>query len=58
MYKKARAGLIKEFTGISSPYEVPESPEVSLNTEDQSVAESVEAVIRVLVDRGVIPEPE
>ena len=57
MYKKARAGLIKEFTGISSPYEEPEAPEIELDTESQTVDESVETAIRVLVERGIIPEP-
>ena len=57
MYRKARAGLIKEFTGISSPYEVPEAAEIELDTESQTVDESVEAAVRVLVERGIIPEP-
>ncbi len=58
MYKKARAGLIKEFTGISSPYEIPESAEVELDTEGQSIEQSVEVAIRALVERGIIPNPE
>lgn len=57
MYKKARAGLIKEFTGISSPYEEPVAAEIELDTESQTVDESVEAAIRILVERGIIPEP-
>ena len=34
LYAKARAGVIKEFTGISDPYEVPENPEISVDTSD------------------------
>ena len=41
LYKKARAGLIKEFTGISSPYEPPENPDILLNTEKMTVGECV-----------------
>ena len=57
MYKKARAGLIKEFTGISSPYEEPAAAEIELDTEIQTVDQSVEEAVRVLVDRGIIPAP-
>ncbi len=48
LYKKARAGEIKEFTGISSPYEVPEHPELILETGTQTVEESVAQVIDYL----------
>src|SRR5947207_351631 len=41
LYKKARAGVIKDFTGVSAPYEEPESPEVRLRTDQLSVEESV-----------------
>lgn len=41
LYKKARAGEIKEFTGISAPYEKPKDPEISLNTSEESVKECV-----------------
>ena len=40
LYAKARAGLIKNYTGISSPYEVPEAPEITVHTDSQSIAES------------------
>lgn len=53
-YKKARAGEIKEFTGISSPYEVPWNPEVRLNTDEETIEKCVDAVIHYLVNRGVI----
>ncbi|BFM19665.1 adenylyl-sulfate kinase [Gilvimarinus japonicus] len=48
LYKKARAGVIKQFTGISDPYEQPESAELQLNTTDISVSQSVEAILNVL----------
>ena len=44
-YKKARAGRIKEFTGISAPYEAPVSPEVHLHTDKMSVDECVQAIL-------------
>lgn len=45
LYKKARAGLIKNFTGIDSTYDVPVFPEVHLNTQALSVEQSVEAIL-------------
>lgn len=57
MYKKAREGKIPEFTGISSPYEEPFNPELSLETGYMSVEESVSKVIDMLVERGVIKIP-
>lgn len=45
LYKKARAGEIAEFTGISAPYEEPENPECIVHTDRQTVGESVAAVI-------------
>jgi adenylylsulfate kinase len=55
LYKKARAGEIKEFTGISSPYEEPEQPEVVLDTDALSIDESVDLVIDYLRKRRVLP---
>ena len=55
IYAKARAGQIKEFTGISSPYEAPETPELKIDTGKQDLADSVELVIKALQERGVIP---
>jgi adenylylsulfate kinase len=52
LYQKARAGEIPEFTGISAPYEAPESPELVLDTNVKSVEESVEALLRYLDKRG------
>ncbi|MBC8168472.1 MAG: adenylyl-sulfate kinase [Synechococcus sp.] len=55
LYAKARAGEIKEFTGISSPYEAPEQPELNVNTGNNSLDSCVEQVIRYLVDQTIIP---
>jgi adenylyl-sulfate kinase len=53
LYRKARAGLIRGFTGIDAPYEAPEHPDVRLDTSALSVAEAVERVMAVLSERGV-----
>ena len=55
LYAKARSGVIKEFTGISSPYEAPENPELSIDTGSQDLAKSVQVVIKALEAQGVIP---
>ena len=52
LYQKARAGEIPEFTGISAPYEAPESPELVLDTNAKSLEESVEELLRTLDKRG------
>ncbi len=52
LYKKARAGEIPEFTGISAPYEAPESPELVLDTNRQSVEESVGKLVEYLDAKG------
>ncbi|MDZ7662854.1 adenylyl-sulfate kinase [Thiohalophilus sp.] len=54
LYQKAREGKIAEFTGISSPYEAPLKPELHLNTGEQPLEESVNAVIEMLLERGII----
>jgi adenylylsulfate kinase len=54
LYAKARAGQIKEFTGISSPYEAPEKPELCLDTGCQNLEQCVAAVINLLEERGVL----
>ena len=54
MYKKARAGLIAEFTGISSPYEAPEDPELTVNTGTAELDDCVQQVIGEMVQRGLI----
>lgn len=54
LYRKARAGEIKEFTGISSPYEAPENPELLLDTNLYTLEECVDAVMSLLVKREII----
>jgi len=54
LYQKARAGQIKEFTGISAPYEPPAKPELALRTDRQSVDESVAAIVGLLAQRRVL----
>ena len=56
LYAKARAGEIKEFTGISSPYEAPEQPELRVDTGAQSLEDSVAVVLSYLAAQGVIPQ--
>jgi adenylylsulfate kinase len=56
MYKKARAGLIEEFTGISSPYEEPEHPDIVVDTAQETVGESVGKVIAGIYAHGVVRE--
>jgi adenylylsulfate kinase len=55
LYKKARAGEIPEFTGISAPYEEPLSPEITLDTSLEDVSACVDRLIEALVERGYIP---
>jgi adenylyl-sulfate kinase len=55
LYKKAFAGEIKEFTGVSDPYEAPKAPELTLDTEHQEAEESAAQVIGYLEERELIP---
>lgn len=48
LYKKARKGEIKNFTGISSPYEKPEDPDIEVKTENENIQESVERIFKIL----------
>lgn len=54
LYKKARAGQIKGFTGIDDPYEAPVKPELELRTDQLTIAQSVEKLIELLQQRGII----
>jgi len=54
LYKKAREGIIKEFTGISAPYEEPENPEILLETDKLSVEESADKILGYLKNQGII----
>jgi adenylylsulfate kinase len=56
LYKKARAGEIPEFTGISAPYEAPERPELVLDTATQSLQESVEQLVGYLEEKGYLSQ--
>ena len=54
MYKQARAGEIRSFTGISDKYEIPKNPEIHLKTDQMSVNECVEKIIDYLKDNNYI----
>ena len=54
LYKRARAGEVREFTGISSPYEPPETPDLVLNTGSESLELSADKLVMLLQQRGVI----
>lgn len=54
LYEKARAGIIKDFTGISSPYEQPQSAEITVNTAEQTVEQCVQLVLVALRERGMV----
>ncbi|PGM52635.1 adenylyl-sulfate kinase [Bacillus sp. AFS053548] len=54
LYKKAKNGEIQNFTGISSPYEAPIYPEITLNTDKQSVQECVETILQFLKSKNYI----
>lgn len=54
LYKKARKGEIKNYTGISSPYEPPLNPDIDLKTGEQTLNECVKIVIKELKERGII----
>lgn len=54
LYAKARAGIVKEFTGISDPYEVPQKPEVVINTAELSPEEAAQEIILHLEQQGFI----
>jgi adenylylsulfate kinase len=56
LYKKARAGEIKNYTGIDSPYEAPEKPELVVDTDALSIEQSVNEVLKLLHARGKLPE--
>ena len=54
LYKKAREGLIKNFTGIDDPYEEPENPEIVVETDKEPLEESVEKIIGYLRKKGYL----
>jgi adenylylsulfate kinase len=54
LYKKARAGEIKNFTGIDDPYEAPEKPELHLHSDQQTLEEEVNLILDLLRERGIV----
>lgn len=56
LYKKAIAGEIKNFTGVSDPYEAPENPEITARTSEETVDQSVERLLAYLTERGLITQ--
>jgi adenylyl-sulfate kinase len=54
LYKRARAGEIKNFTGISDPYEAPENPDLAIDTGACSIEECIDIVLQFLVKEGII----
>jgi adenylylsulfate kinase len=58
LYAKALRGEIQNFTGISDPYEPPENPEVVVETDKETVDESVDKIWQALIESGYIPAPE
>lgn len=54
LYKKARAGEIKNFTGISDPYEAPLAPELVLNTHEMTLQQEVDILLNLLESRGLL----
>jgi len=58
LYKKARAGEIKNFTGIDDPYEAPEKPELVINTGENDLEACAAQVMKYLEENGYIDEVE
>ncbi len=54
LYKKARAGEIAHFTGISSPYEAPQTPDIHLQTAEMTIEQAAGQVVAVLRQRGIV----
>lgn len=54
LYKKAREGFIKEFTGIDSPYEKPESPEITLHSDKQTIDDELQQVLKYLAKHQLV----
>ena len=54
LYKRARAGEIKSYTGIDSPYEEPKNPELIIDTDNQSLGESVSIILSFLELKGIV----
>jgi adenylylsulfate kinase-like enzyme len=58
LYKKALAGEIENFTGISDPYEAPENPDVTIDSSAETIDESLAKILRKLEELGYVPAAE
>lgn len=58
LYAKALAGELKNFTGVDDPYETPESPEITVHTDRETVEQSVASIIRYLESHHLIPDAQ
>ncbi len=58
LYAKARKGEIKDFTGVSAPYEEPENAEVVIKSGETGVEEAVVQIVRVLEEKGLLPRKD
>jgi len=54
IYAKAKAGLIKEFTGISAPYEAPEKPDLAINSAREDAAAAAKHVFALIEEKGIL----
>lgn len=55
LYKKARAGEIKNMTGVSAPYEAPENPDVEIKTENETIAQAVDRIVAYITPKLQLP---
>ena len=55
LFRRARKGLIQDFTGVSAPYEEPPAPEITVETHNYSLEECAEQILGVLEEQGIIP---
>ncbi len=58
LYKKALSGEIQNFTGVSDPYEEPENPEIVVETDKETIKESLDIIVRRLEELGYLPPAE
>jgi adenylylsulfate kinase len=56
LYEKAFRGEIKEFTGVSDPYEAPENPEICIESQHEDPEQSAQRIVELLEQRGLVPE--
>ena len=57
IYERAKAGIIKDFTGISAPYEPPENPELVINSDQETAIQASKRVLTYLEEAGIIKSP-